>query len=230
MTEVLNTETGELTETDEDAIAAEMSPDTDEPNEEDEPELTERGDEQVRQDRATDDREIEKAMQSLAKEAERHKNRIREIMGEDADGLTPCELCLQITPGFRWDRSPDEPTIAAVRVAIGMPDLTNYRASATEHTCDDCGGLGKVRTGSTVAKFETADCDACGGKGFVPTRPRENTSPLDTPQAATTNEGPPVYDDGVKRDMFGTPETDPDYNLMPGARARPTDYWQTNRE
>jgi hypothetical protein len=36
-------------------------------------------------------------------------------------------------------------------------------------------------------------------------------------------------DDGVERDMFGTPATDPDYGKMPNMRDRPVDYWATNR-
>lgn len=173
---------------------------------------------------------FEKALKKLDAEKNRHTSRISEIMGDDALGLVPCELCWVAAPGFRWDRAPDEQTAAAVRVAIGMPDVSNFRASHTEAVCDNCGGLGKVRTGSSVPQFETAICDACAGKGYVGTRPRVNADQATAAAPLAENGAPPVYDDGIKRDMFGTPETDPDYNLMPGARARPTDYWQTHRE
>jgi hypothetical protein len=172
---------------------------------------------------------VDKAIPKLENEAKRHAGRIREIMGEDAEGLVVCELCLPMIPGYRWDGAPDEPTTERVRIAIGLPDLSNFAPSATERTCDDCRGLGKVRTGSSVPKHETATCDACGGRGYVPSRPRLNEIPAAAVPEQAANGEQPVYDDGVKRDMFGTPETDPDYNLMPSVRARPTDYWQTHR-
>lgn len=224
-TEISDEEAAELNES--------LGADVDEPADEETADVTELeaalGDEQIRQAKATSEREMEKAIAKLTAEGERHANRIREIMGDDADGLVPCELCLPITPGFRWDRSPDEPTVAAVRVAIGMPDLSNYADSVTERQCPDCHGLGKVRTGSSVPKYETATCDACGGKGFAETRKREHPQTIEDILTPQTNGEQVFEDDGIKRDMFGTPETDPDYNLMPGARARPTDYWQTHR-
>jgi hypothetical protein len=173
---------------------------------------------------------VNKAIPKLEAEAARHAKRIIEIMGDDAAGLCVCELCLPAIPGYRWDGAPDAATTEAVRIAIGLPDLSNFRPSATEAVCDDCSGLGKVRTGSHVAKYETATCDACQGKGYRHTRERLNPAPEPEPLAAAAN-GATVYpDDGVKRDMFGTPETDPDYGKMPNMRERPVDYWSTHRE
>lgn len=169
------------------------------------------------------------AGEKLDREAERHWNRIVEIMGPDADGLTPCELCFVKTPGFRWDAAPNEETAAAVRIAIGLPDVSNYAPSATERICDDCRGLGKVRTGSMVANNETAKCDACNGKGYVASRPRMNQTPDAPIEQGEQNGAAVVEDDGIERDMFGTPATDPDFGKMPNMRARPVDYWQTNR-
>lgn len=169
------------------------------------------------------------AGEKLDREAERHWNRIVEIMGPDADGLVPCELCFVKTPGFRWDSAPLEETAARVRVAIGLPDVSNFAPSATERTCDDCRGLGKVRTGSMVPGQETGKCDACAGKGFVATRPRLNSAPDAPPEPDADGNVVPFPDDGVERDMFGTPATDPDYGKMPNMRARSVDYWQTNR-
>lgn len=165
----------------------------------------------------------------LERENERHYKRIVDIMGDDADALVACELCFPMTPGFRWDAAPPEEQAARVRVALGLPDLTNYPPSSTERTCDDCRGLGKVRTGSSVAGHEAGTCDACGGKGYVPTRPRLNTeTPDDTPELGEAVAAS-VADDGIRRDMFGTPEGDPDYEKMPNARIRPIEYWATNR-
>jgi hypothetical protein len=41
--------------------------------------------------------------------------------------------------------------------------------------CDDCDGLGKVRTGSQVPHFDLADCPKCQGRGYL--------EKLPTPQA-----------------------------------------------
>jgi hypothetical protein len=172
---------------------------------------------------------VDKAIPKLENEAKRHAGRIREIMGEDAEGLVVCELCLPMIPGYRWDGAPDEATTQRVRVAIGMPALDNFRPSSTEAICDDCAGLGKVRTGSHVPQHETAVCDACKGKGFRGTRPRINEVPVEPAAEQGPNGATALPDDGIERDMFGTPITDPDYAKMPNMRQRPVDYWQTHR-
>jgi len=226
------TETDEQTE---DRIVAEMLPDGEsvavdtETGEiiEDPPEPDE--EEDGADARAARTGDVEKASKSLEKEALRHGNRVQEIMGPDYEALVPCELCWQLAPGFRWDREPDEATKTAVRIAIGLPDVSNFAPSATERTCDDCRGLGKVRTGSTVPNRETVTCDACSGKGYVATRPRLNTETVEAAPDGDPAGGVPFHDDGVQRDMFGTPITDPDYGKMPNMRARPVDYWQTNK-
>lgn len=252
MTELLNETTGELTRVDEDAIASEMSPDAEpatDPQERCEAETTVGGTlyrcaletdhdgehafspaEEQPPPVEDSEKKMRQAGAKLDAENERHWKRIQEIMGDDANGLVPCELCFIKTPGYRWDAAPNDETTARVRIAIGMPDLTNFAPSATERQCDDCRGLGKVRTGSSVSKYETATCDACAGKGYTASRPRLNATEPDEGPPVESNGSAPTYDDEVRRDMFGTPETDPDFEKMPNARARPVDYWQTHRE
>lgn len=167
--------------------------------------------------------------EKLDRENERHWKRIQEVMEEDALDLVPCELCFVKTPGYRWNTAPNEETAARVRIAIGLPDVSNFAPSATERQCDDCRGLGRVRTGSTVPKKETATCDACAGNGYVASRPRLNADASAPAPDAATDSAAPIVDDGIERDMFGTPATDPDFGKMPNMRARPVDYWQTNR-
>lgn len=226
------TETDEQTE---DRIAAEMLPDGEAVEVDTETgEILETVEESEEEADGADARaartgDVEKASQQLEKEAARHANRVEQIMGPDFAALVPCELCWQLAPGFRWEREPDDDTKTAVRIAIGLPDVSNFAPSATERTCDDCRGLGKVRTGSTVPNRETITCDACKGLGYVPTRPRQNTeADVVAPVLSTPGAGV-VVDDGIERDMFGTPATDPDFGKMPNMRARPVDYWQTNR-
>jgi hypothetical protein len=161
----------------------------------------------------------------LAAEAERHAKRIREILGDDAESLVACELCSPIFGGWRFDVAPSEEQAIRVRQVLGLPDLSNYAMSATERLCDDCRGLGKVRTGSMVQGRESVTCDACAGKGYVPSRPRLNTEEPVAEPVEVENGTHAYIADGVKRDMFGTPEGDPDYGKLPNMRARPTDYW-----
>src|SRR5947207_1678894 len=96
--------TAELTDAEAEALNAQLPPDGDEPEPEPAPEPDEpsepEGDEQKRQAKAQSERDMEKALASLDREAERHFNRIGEIMGEDRDGLVPCELCLPRIPGY----------------------------------------------------------------------------------------------------------------------------------
>lgn len=209
-----------------DGEAVEVDPETGEIIETDDDEDDEAQESDARAARTGD---VEKASKSLEKEAIRHGNRVEEIIGPDFTNLVACELCWNLAPGFRWDTAPTEDVSARVRIAIGLPDVSNYAPSSTEHTCDDCRGLGKVRTGSSVPNQETAKCDACAGKGYVGTRARVNTETGESFEDVTGDALAPTVDDGIERDMFGTPATDPDFGKMPNMRARPVDYWQTNR-
>lgn len=175
------------------------------------------------------EQEIERNAERLFKEAVRHGNRVAEIMGSDFDGLVRCELCWDHAPGFRWNVAPQEPQLSAVRVAIGLRAMDNFHPSATEAVCSNCGGLGEVKTGSLVPKYETLPCDPCEGKGFIVTRPRQHEAPDPAPGAVGTGGAFEAPEDGVQRDMFGTPITDPDYGKMPALRERPIEYWQDHK-
>lgn len=175
------------------------------------------------------DKEVAKAQDLLGNEAERHAKRVKQILGADADDLVQCALCSPAFAGWRTDAAPTPEVVAAVRVAIGLPDVSNFLASDTEATCRSCGGLGEVRTGSLVPRFETAKCDACKGRGYMETRPRQGVEPGAEIEPALENGDGPPFDDGVTRDMFGTPITDPDYGKMPALRERPIEYWQSHR-
>lgn len=172
---------------------------------------------------------VSKRLKSLENEAERHARRIGEIIGADAESLVQCELCPPNFGGWRFDVAPAEDVTQRVRAAIGLPDVSNFAMSATEKPCDDCRGLGRVRTGSQVPGRETALCDACGGDGYVASRPRLNAAPAQPAPVEAANGTSAPYDDGIKRDMFGTPEGDPDYGKLPNLRERPVEYWQQNR-
>lgn len=93
--------------------------------------------------------------------------RYGEILGPDLDGWVGCPLCAQGYPGIRLPIMPDYETVAAVKVAIGEdpdPPLVNDHYSKV---CEDCGGLGKVLTGSKVMGETTARCIPCKGRGWL---------------------------------------------------------------
>jgi hypothetical protein len=172
------------------------------------------------------EKQVEKALESLGKEATRHANRVSEIMGEDALALVPCELCAVNIPGFRFSIQPNEEVQRAVRAAIGLPTLETLKPDLYSRKCDTCDGAGKVLSGSLVQGRETLACVDCGGNGWKPVgQERQSGAPV------ATLDGEPaplaaVPDDGIRRDMFGTPEGDPDFEKMPNARQRPISYWQ----
>lgn len=176
----------------------------------------------------TSEADQRKAFQRLEAEAERHAKRLQEIMGEDAAALVQCELCTPNIPGWRFPVSPSEDTINRVRVVLGLPDLTTFEPSQWEAVCPVCKGRTRVKTGSLDPKYETKACDECEGRGYVSTRPRRQE---EQPVPITDSNGTPPegqWDDGVQRDMFGTPVTDEDYGKMPALRKRPIEYWQTH--
>lgn len=197
----------------------------DEPAPEDDPDEPEAQRQQIPSTGAAADsffKELESAGKAYGK-------RVAKAMEEETFGFAPCPLCNDPFPGVRIPRLPSEEAILVIREVIGLPALENFAPSATERVCDDCRGLGKVRTGSSVQGRESATCDACAGYGYVSSRPRQNTgTPAAEPEPAA-NGAAVVHDDGIRRDMFGTPEGDPDFEKLPNARVRPVDYWASHR-
>ena len=112
------------------------------------------------------EKEVEKRNQALDKEAIRHANRVRDIVGDDAEALIPCELCLPIVPGFRFEYIPDEQR-AAVMLAIGMASDADYLQAPGTERCPDCNGKGKGKTTSQVPGQEFVVCLNCKGRGWI---------------------------------------------------------------
>lgn len=184
---------------------------------EEEPEAAEQGDDEP--EAAVTDVEIEKATKKLEAEATRHANRISEIMGEAAQALLPCELCAPITPGFRFPVPVMGDALERVRIAIGLPDLSNYREAKDARTCDDCDGLGKVLTGSHVPTRDVKDCSRCKGAGWLQVGSQPENGNVTGPLAAVA---PPeqqatVVDDSS--DPWGRDYTHPDFWVPPDKAA-----------
>lgn len=210
--EVQNPETGEPIEPVED-------PETDEPVEpatepDDEPAEPQEPAEPAGE--AVTEKEIERVNKKLEAEASRHANRVSEIMGEAAQALVVCELCLPHIPGFRPPLQPPDEVKDLVRAAIGDAPVGDFNSAPAARTCDDCAGRGQVLTGSLVPEHRTKLCERCGGTGWVDTRggasaPVAAAAPAaPPPEGSTSAEAPPDVD------PWGRRRGDPDFGRMPG--------------
>lgn len=112
-------------------------------------------------------KELEKRLDRLAREAERHTARVREIMDEDVVLLVPCAMCETIIPGFVMAGSFNEERRQQVRVFLGDKKPRELRKDPHSTVCEVCGGEGQVDTDSKVPGYDVVPCSDCGGKGVV---------------------------------------------------------------
>lgn len=165
---------------------------------------------------AQTEKEVKKRSEQLAGEAERHANRINQILGEDALGLIQCEACPPTIPGWHYPASDfpegDPSRLLYEMLAGGSEAVLKHPARYKE--CPDCGGFGRVLTGSKEAQFVTKVCPNldCKGTGFVdlegarapvvalPTTPstEQPSDPVETPET----------------DFLGRPVGHPNYGKM----------------
>lgn len=169
----------------------ETDPEDDDPDEDDaEAAATVEREQELAADRQEEAQSLE--AQAREQDAKRKKldqlaahvaKRYSDILGDDLDGFTICPLCAPWFPGIRLQVMPDYETVAAVKVAIGEdpdPPLTNDHYSKV---CDDCGGLGKVLTGSKVMGQTTAQCIPCKGRGWLAIGPEREQGSILSPAA-----------------------------------------------
>lgn len=162
MATVIDEETGEITETDED-IGADL-PDGDD---QDDDETTEPEPEPEPEAPPLSEKELEAALKKLDSEATRHANRVSEIMGADAQTLEPCVLCEPNIPGFRIPVPVDDEKRAAVLAVLGMGDEPEFVTDPGTQTCSYCDGNGATITGSKVQNQVTRVCPQCQGNGWM---------------------------------------------------------------
>lgn len=161
------------------------------------------------------EKQIEQAMAKLEREAKRHRDRISEVMGEEAQMLEPCPLCEPNFAGFRFPVVPPDDVREAVRVAIGDADGIEYLRATDARLCDACNGLGNVLTGSLVPVHRTKPCGQCRGAGYV-----DVGGPTPVPVAPS---GEQVTAPTVTNDPNDLPDVDPwgrtpdhtDYGRLP---------------
>jgi len=143
------------------------------------------------------ERQLEAARKKIEAENTRHNNRISEIMGEEAQSLEPCPLCSYFVGGLRFPVVPPVDVVEAVRVAIGLPDLSNYHQAVNAHECGDCGGLGWVKSGSLVTENVLISCALCRGSGYLVVN--ESGERAVAPAAANGHAEAPLFE-GVNPD------------------------------
>lgn len=143
------------------------------------------------------EKQLEEGRQKIVRENTRHANRVSEIMGDEAQFLDPCPLCSGFVTGFIFPQVPEPEVVDKVRVAIGLPDLSNYRPAKHAARCDDCDGLGVVLSGSQVQSNVVVGCPTCKSSGYVVRAPDGSAVP---PVAAPNGAAEPVLHEGVNPD------------------------------
>ncbi len=158
--------------------------------------------------------ELEKVRGQLDRSATTWRNRVSQLLGEEAQFLVPCELCDPMIPGFHWPAEMVTPTSdvqARLYDVLRAPDGPGYQPDPYTTECTTCMGLGKTLTKSLVAGKTERVCPSCGGDGFKViqaqgTPPPQNGDATEI-QYNLPNEEPLVVDGS---DAWGSPKLLPD--------------------
>lgn len=169
------------------------------------------------QGQVASEKEIEAMHKSLDAEATRHANRVSAIMGEGAQGLRPCPLCIPNIPGFI---PPEEAIPAAtlvdhVRQALGEPTAANYPPDPYSKPCPTCDGWGMLRTPSHVNGQQALPCPDCGSKGWIPEGTKRGPLTVVQTGVTTSAEGAPALEQPPAQDPWGRGPEHPDYGRLP---------------
>lgn len=167
------------------------------------------------QEAVLSEKQLNAAMDKLDREAKRHRDRISEIMGEDALALVPCLLCTPELAGWRFD-VPLRDEEKEVLLTIADPTRAKeYKHAENANTCPACDGLGQVVSGSLVANRELIPCSRCNGYGYV-NLSATNVVPLAGPEPLGTAPVPTEAPEPLPNtDPFGRTPDDPNYGRLP---------------
>jgi hypothetical protein len=157
--------------------------------------------------------ELEKVRKKLDTSATTWRNRVSDLLGEEAQMLVPCELCDPLIPGFHWPPELEQPRDdrhAHLLDVLRTPDSPDYSPAQHVRRCQLCDGWGVVLSGSRVAGKGQVKCQMCKGNGFVgdaimPTEapPQNGVPEVEFPE----DTGPLVRSD---EDSWGSPRLLPD--------------------
>lgn len=239
MTEILNKETGELTQvldesqgsagtpttgdgdSIEDAIVAEMSPDLDDAaqsdddaDEEPEPEPAP----PAPQQNGPTQQEVERALKQIDTAATTYAKKVLSVIPEGVAHLEPCPLCSDTIPAFvdldRAGRLPEDQK-QAVMIYLGYAREQEYEPDPSTENCSVCKGKGKTATGSLVPGNDTRRCTNCQGFGYYP------------PPGSGVGSAPAVEPEhapiGDPSQAIAVPEVDPtgEPRILPDGRENP---------
>lgn len=147
--------------------ADEPNPD-DEDNGEQEPEPAQEPEPEPEQG-GMSEKQLEAAHKKIERAATNFRNRVSEVMGEDAQSLVECPVCAYFIPGMIFPQEFTDDQKVALWPYMGLPDPNTVPMASWAAPCEACDGWGKVRTPSKVATQSEKTCIACGGAGFLDT-------------------------------------------------------------
>lgn len=216
MTEVLNKETGELTEQpeveDDDSLGKpNAAPDEPTPDEGD----------TAAQAQPTTPEQFEKMMTAAEKEATRHASAVGRIFGDEAVSLQLCPLCSPAVPGFITPAESHDEGKAAIIQALGLGPEESFQHEPGAEPCSECNALGMVLTGSKVPDHAQKLCGACGGVGWTTEQQRAQIGHRKTASAAvaanvgTHSIAAPVALTVAETDFMGRPAGHGNYGKLP---------------
>src|SRR5438132_2151431 len=89
--------------------------------------------------------ELEKVRKKLDTSATTWRNRVSDLLGEEAQMLVPCELCDPLIPGFHWPPELEQPRDerhAHLLDVLRTPDAPDYSPAQHVRRCQLCDGWG----------------------------------------------------------------------------------------
>lgn len=110
---------------------------------------------------------VESGLERIARENERHLEHVAAIMGDDYETVAICPLCADFAAGVVFPGRVLEPEQRnRVLVAMGEEPEPELRQNADTETCERCGGMGDLLTGSRTPRSNLMPCPDCGGQGW----------------------------------------------------------------
>jgi hypothetical protein len=162
-----------MNQTEHEAEPVEPGPEPEPEPDDDEQEAEETDSETDTQEPSTDEltpQQREQQRKKLDQSATTWRNRVSQVLGEEAQFLVPCELCDPTIPGFHWPADLEQPRDelhARLIEVLKRGTGPGYVKDPDTEQCDRCKGEGKTETGSNVPGQEYRACTKCKATGFV---------------------------------------------------------------
>jgi hypothetical protein len=170
------------------------------------------------------ERQLEEVRRKLERSATTWRNRVSELLWDEASYLVACELCDPIIPGFHFPAEVEQPRDAVherLLEVLRTPGEPEYLPDPNTRECGVCGGLGKTLTKGKVPGKTQRVCRVCKGQGYLSNDPADQftgNGAVDEPGFDLPNDEPLVSGDA---DIWGSPRLLPDgmdnpnYGKMP---------------